>query len=349
MTKTQNYNLNQWDAADPVRRTDFNADNAAIDAAIKAVSDTAESKSAAAQAAGDRSLDALRKTMGDVCRLAYQADGKGIYTGFRQGFDFDGLNADNRVESFSGAAVLEPDNGQVRLAVDGWSGGEIAMTASEFTSYVTPSEYLSKTWTPVGIGKLTSAAFTVKNFSTTGSVKKLDITVYGVLLEDGSEVATSNTVTVFATTTGGSFTMAFSDSPTMRPDKVYQFKLVTESNITNTTYTMTWSGGLVLTADAVRMPTGAVTFEPWTLSGTELLAWVQYSEPGAAVLELLQDGAWTALERVRTADSEIPEGIACKEDAFRLTAAEPFDRVQLRVTMNSESEYMVYGCGAAAL
>ena len=38
MTKTTNYNLNQWDAEDAVRREDFNADNAAIDAALKAIS-----------------------------------------------------------------------------------------------------------------------------------------------------------------------------------------------------------------------------------------------------------------------------------------------------------------------
>ena len=34
MQKTTNYNLNQWEAVDPVRREDFNADNAAIDAAL---------------------------------------------------------------------------------------------------------------------------------------------------------------------------------------------------------------------------------------------------------------------------------------------------------------------------
>ncbi len=34
MTETKNYNLNQWDAADAVRREDFNSDNAAIDAAL---------------------------------------------------------------------------------------------------------------------------------------------------------------------------------------------------------------------------------------------------------------------------------------------------------------------------
>ena len=41
MTKTTNYNLNQWEAEDVVRREDFNADNAAIDAALKTVADAA--------------------------------------------------------------------------------------------------------------------------------------------------------------------------------------------------------------------------------------------------------------------------------------------------------------------
>ena len=37
MTKTTNYQLNQWDATDRVLREDFNSDNRKIDAAIKAV------------------------------------------------------------------------------------------------------------------------------------------------------------------------------------------------------------------------------------------------------------------------------------------------------------------------
>ena len=35
--QTANYRLSQWEAEDAVRRVDFNADNAKIDAAIKAV------------------------------------------------------------------------------------------------------------------------------------------------------------------------------------------------------------------------------------------------------------------------------------------------------------------------
>ena len=36
---TTNYNLNQWEATDKVLRTEFNEDNAKIDAALKVHSD----------------------------------------------------------------------------------------------------------------------------------------------------------------------------------------------------------------------------------------------------------------------------------------------------------------------
>lgn len=36
MTKTEHYQLNQWEPGDAVKREDFNADNAAIDAALAA-------------------------------------------------------------------------------------------------------------------------------------------------------------------------------------------------------------------------------------------------------------------------------------------------------------------------
>ena len=41
MNHTTNYNLNQWEADDRVTREDFNADNAAIDAALKTIADSA--------------------------------------------------------------------------------------------------------------------------------------------------------------------------------------------------------------------------------------------------------------------------------------------------------------------
>ena len=42
MTKTTNFNFNQWEPTDPIRREDFNADNAAIDAALGALNTAVE-------------------------------------------------------------------------------------------------------------------------------------------------------------------------------------------------------------------------------------------------------------------------------------------------------------------
>ena len=50
--QTANYQLNQWEAEDKVLRTEFNADNAKLDAALKVNAD-AISGEAAARAAGD--------------------------------------------------------------------------------------------------------------------------------------------------------------------------------------------------------------------------------------------------------------------------------------------------------
>ena len=47
MNRTSNYKLCQWEAEDKVRRTDFNEDNAKIDAALAAVRDGVNSLTAA--------------------------------------------------------------------------------------------------------------------------------------------------------------------------------------------------------------------------------------------------------------------------------------------------------------
>lgn len=47
---TTNYDLNQWEASDKVLRTEFNADNAKIDAALKANADAIAAEAAAREA-----------------------------------------------------------------------------------------------------------------------------------------------------------------------------------------------------------------------------------------------------------------------------------------------------------
>ena len=53
MTKTTNYQLNQWVKSDRIMMDDFNADNTKIDAALKANADTAAAASAAVALCGN--------------------------------------------------------------------------------------------------------------------------------------------------------------------------------------------------------------------------------------------------------------------------------------------------------
>ena len=71
---TANYQLSQWEPEDKVLRTDFNADNAKIDAAIKAEADARASGMAALSKTVSGHADALDKK--GNCRIVLQT-----YTG----------------------------------------------------------------------------------------------------------------------------------------------------------------------------------------------------------------------------------------------------------------------------
>ena len=67
MTKTEHYQLNQWDAADQVKRTDFNEDNAKLDAALAGLSSSkADSTSVNAALAELRATDATKADSASV-------------------------------------------------------------------------------------------------------------------------------------------------------------------------------------------------------------------------------------------------------------------------------------------
>ena len=59
---TTNYNLNQWEATDKVLRTDFNADNAKIDAALAGLAGTVAEHTASLAAKGNLTVQMLSYT-----------------------------------------------------------------------------------------------------------------------------------------------------------------------------------------------------------------------------------------------------------------------------------------------
>ena len=75
---TTNYQLNQWEGTDKVLRTEFNADNAKIDAALKANADAIAAEAAAREAAVSAEAEARQAADAGFgnCKVAY-----GTYTG----------------------------------------------------------------------------------------------------------------------------------------------------------------------------------------------------------------------------------------------------------------------------
>ena len=75
---TTNYDLNQWEGTDKVLRTEFNADNAKIDAALKANADAIAAEAAAREAAVSAEAEARQAADAGFgnCKVAY-----GTYTG----------------------------------------------------------------------------------------------------------------------------------------------------------------------------------------------------------------------------------------------------------------------------
>ena len=119
---TANYGLCQWEAGDQFIRSEFNQDNAKIDAALKRVADTAaadlqavkvqlQSAAQTAQDTAEQALDALVPVAYNVYNLALRQELEGKVTGWKQALLFDGFQDDSGIASLGSGLV--PNNGVV--------------------------------------------------------------------------------------------------------------------------------------------------------------------------------------------------------------------------------------------
>ena len=127
---TTNYNLNQWEATDKVLRTDFNEDNAKIDAALKTNADAIAAETAARTAAVSSKADAAT-----VAALSQTVSGKADQA------DVDALTAKAGWKLIQNVQLTE-DNKSVHqpLSID-WSEWatvllRFQLNFSETTQYV---------------------------------------------------------------------------------------------------------------------------------------------------------------------------------------------------------------------
>ena len=89
--KTEHYDLNQWLATDQVLRTDFNADNAKIDAALNTLAGQVSGK------ADGEAFQALSGTVAEQTAAIAQLGNCQIYTA-----SYTGNGSDSRTHTFPG-------------------------------------------------------------------------------------------------------------------------------------------------------------------------------------------------------------------------------------------------------
>ena len=111
---TSNYQLNQWEPDDAVRRVDFNADNAKIDAAIKAVD--ARVTSVSGSKASVSALNSLQSTVNSqAATLGHKGNCQVVVT------DFTGNGAKTRTHTFPRKPVIAFITGTAMMTI-GYGG-----------------------------------------------------------------------------------------------------------------------------------------------------------------------------------------------------------------------------------
>ena len=135
MTKTEHYQLNQWDAADQVKRTDFNEDNAKIEEALH------------------RTASQLEPISYNLYYLALQQyyDGKKHLP--KAAMLLDGFLNGDQVASQEIGLELDTEEGVLRLAALGEADSTTGTPGSLTKEQSTVNANIS--WSPKGSGHLT--------------------------------------------------------------------------------------------------------------------------------------------------------------------------------------------------
>ncbi len=126
---TANYGLNQWEAEDAVRRVDFNADNAKIDAALKDAADALSEEVSARTAAVSAEISAR---MSAVSSLNYSLSRRGNCDVRTTSYTGDG--SDSKTLSFSSSpkfvVIIGP---QAAAFVSGTAGTSLVQDSARGT------------------------------------------------------------------------------------------------------------------------------------------------------------------------------------------------------------------------
>lgn len=348
---TTNYGLCQWEPGDSFVRSEFNQDNAKIDAALKSVADAAaqgdqavkeqaqawaqaaQSSAQAAQDTAERTLEALVPVAYNVYGLTLQHYYEGKSTGWKRALVFDGFLDESGIDTLTGADWDGPNHSLLLDAV----GQEQASPGfgSSVENYLGSSGAAALEWTADGNGTLTKAETYVD-----GSCK---LSIY-----QGSALLAEKNVTH----NGSKALVSFSFSVPVEVGKTYRFVLVPTGDIMRVwTSGSSYDLGLRLSFTPKKATSGSLTTKAVSPGSAQALrAWVRHQGGTVAMAVRQGSGSWVTLTKSGTRSTVNADGVSCTESAFTLTQALS-GSLSFRLTLSTPSgaRMRVYDYGVVLL
>lgn len=289
---TENYGLCQWEAGDAFTRTEFNADNAKLDAALGRT---------------ERGMEANRT---NLYNLLLQRDYEGKYTGWKQALIFDGFQDDSKIESLTDNMVRSQAghflflNGKTSESEDVRFGTGASVTLSA-------GESATETWVCDRMGWATAL--------------RLYMQGHGTLVITNGLGTFTKTVTK-GCVGSGTEEVAFPWGLTLDPGETYTFTF-TASEQTTLYRTGTGSFGfrVMLTYVPTAGATGVLVTKPLSLDldGAGIVAWTRFTTCYGFKLSVLQGEEWVEIPEDKTIDGYSLDGMVCRQRRMVLDPAPP--------------------------
>ena len=343
---TENYGLCQWEAMDSFVRTEFNQDNAKIDAALTAaVAGTGQVKALAevAQASADYALEALAPVAHNVYGLMLQQSYEGKTTAFKKALVFDGF-ADGSMTGSMSAGLVRAQN-RITATRTGQGNVDLGYSGSAGLGIAAPDD-----GGPTAGGSGTITGFKVKTIHKSGASSASGPVTWQLYINDSM-------------TRQGTATLTFGPEPQEQTISIpstgvssgntFRFYLSCGSSsfwlFAGTSGSV--GGVILITSGGI---TGGTITTPWIHNLPErkqLRAWVRYSG-GSVGLSVQGSGGLTAFSQTGTRSTIEPGGSGCTEAEFALEDQVPQDAsllFRLTLDLGSSSTMYVYDYGMVFL
>ena len=348
---TSNYGLCQWEAGDQFVRSEFNQDNAKIDAALKSVADTAaqgdqavkeqaqawaQAAQSSAQAAQDtavQALEALVPVAYNVYGLTLQHYYEGKSTGWKRALVFDGFLDESGIDTLTGAIR---DTSSHSLLLDGLGQQqEVPGYGDTLSREVNVGKSASLSWTAAGNGTLTKVETYLNGTGKLSIYEGTELLAEQNMAQSGAGAAVSAT---FSLPVEAGRTYRFVMTPTK--EKIYVYVADNRHEL-----------GLRLSFTPKKATSGSLVTKAVNPGGAQALrAWVRHQGGTAAMAVRQGSGSWVTLTRSGTRSTVNADGASCTESAFTLTQALS-GNLSFRLTLSTPSgvRMRVYDYGVVLL